>query len=364
MFEKRETRPGLLLFAADMGLTLLALYLAIDIWQALPFGSVFDEALSLSLWHYGLVFLIWAFVFIELRIYDISRALRFPDGAQEVLVAGISAILILAGVNYFFFPEFSRVLFLYFSSLDLLFLLASRLFLQGMLRLGWLQHLSNAHPILSVGSDQLDWRTPINGVARVSKRLFDLVVCLFVLPPATLIMAVAALLIKLDTPGPVFFVQKRIGERGKPFLMVKLRTMVEGAELQERSRIKIGQDGFPVLAKQTYDPRVTRVGRLLRRFSIDELPQLFNVLKGDMSLVGPRPELPYLVEQYQPWHHQRLSVPQGMTGWWQVNGRNKKPEQQLRIEDDLYYIYNYSLWLDILILLRTSWAVFKGEGAY
>ena len=108
---------------------------------------------------------------------------------------------------------------------------------------------------------------------------------------------------------------------------------------------------------------MTRVGRLLRRTSIDELPQLFNVFLGDMSLVGPRPEMPWLVTHYEVWQHKRFAVPQGITGWWQVNGRSDKP-MHLHTEDDWYYIQNYSLWMDIYILLKTPWVVMRGKGAY
>jgi lipopolysaccharide/colanic/teichoic acid biosynthesis glycosyltransferase len=111
------------------------------------------------------------------------------------------------------------------------------------------------------------------------------------------------------------------------------------------------------------DPRVTRIGRFLRRTSLDEFPQVYNVLRGEMSLVGPRPEIPELVEKYDPWQRKRFAVPQGISGWWQVNGRSDKP-MHLHTEDDLYYVQNYSLWLDIAILVRTFWAVLRGKGAF
>jgi len=122
-------------------------------------------------------------------------------------------------------------------------------------------------------------------------------------------------------------------------------------------------DQGELIHKTKGDPRVTRLGRFLRRFSLDELPQFFNVLSGNMSLVGPRPELPYLVERYKPWQRKRFDVPQGMTGWWQIHGRSDKP-MHLHTEDDLYYIQNYSIWLDIQILIETLWIILRGKGAY
>jgi lipopolysaccharide/colanic/teichoic acid biosynthesis glycosyltransferase len=175
-------------------------------------------------------------------------------------------------------------------------------------------------------------------------------------------MALVAIAIRLDSPGPVIFRQQRVGEQGKLFWMYKFRSMVKDAEAQQAKALRIMDDGN-VLHKHSEDPRVTRVGRFIRRTSLDEFPQLINVLKGEMSLVGPRPELPWLVEQYEPWQWQRFSVPQGITGWWQVNGRSDKP-LHMHTEEDLFYIQNYSILLDVQILWRTIGAVLKGGGAY
>lgn len=175
-------------------------------------------------------------------------------------------------------------------------------------------------------------------------------------------IALVALVIRIDSVGPILFRQKHVGENGRLFDMLKFRTMVANAESIEESVIVTTQDG-QILYKRPDDPRVTRVGRFLRRFSFDELPQLTNVLRGDMSLVGPRPEMPWLVEKYKPWQRKRFAVPQGLTGWWQINGRSDKP-MHLSTEDDLYYVYNYSIWLDLWILLRTPWATLQGRGAF
>jgi len=176
-------------------------------------------------------------------------------------------------------------------------------------------------------------------------------------------MALIAIAIKLDSPGPVIFKQQRVGENEQLFWMYKFRSMVPDADQRLADVIKYDQNGN-IIHKAPDDPRVTRVGRFLRRTSLDELPQFFNVLKGDMSLVGPRPELPTLVKQhYKPWQHKRFAVPQGVTGWWQVNGRSDKP-LHLHTEDDIYYIQNYSLLLDLQILLKTAWVVLRGTGAY
>jgi exopolysaccharide biosynthesis polyprenyl glycosylphosphotransferase len=213
------------------------------------------------------------------------------------------------------------------------------------------------------GIPMLDLRAPaLNEYQRMIKRVFDLAITCLLLIPALPLMGLIGIAILLDSPGPIIFSQPRVGENGKLFQMHKFRTMVKDADRQLRKVIRKTNDG-KIIHKTNNDPRVTRFGHFLRRTSLDELPQLFNVLKGEMSMVGPRPELPFLVEQYEPWQRKRFSVPQGITGWWQVNGRSDKP-MHLNTEDDLYYIHNYSLLLDLQILFKTIWVVLRGKGAF
>ena len=214
------------------------------------------------------------------------------------------------------------------------------------------------------GVPMITLRQPtLSAFERQVKRAFDLILGVVGLVLALPLIAVIAVAIRLDTPGPSFYKQERLGENGKRFWMYKFRSMVVGAEEQLEDLFRTTEDGH-LIFKFRDDPRVTRVGRILRRLSLDELPQLVNVLKGEMSLVGPRPELPWIVERhYEPWQWQRMAVPQGLTGWWQVNGRSDKP-MHLHTEEDLYYIQNYSLWLDIQILWQTVGAVIKGRGAF
>ena len=203
----------------------------------------------------------------------------------------------------------------------------------------------------------------ISEEARIAKRLFDIIVSLLLLIILSPLLAVVALLIRLDSPGSAIYRTERVGENGQLFRMYKFRTMVQNAEQQWKQVAVRHKDGT-LSFKQPDDPRITYIGRWLRRTSLDELPQLVNVLRGDMSLVGPRPELPLIVnEEYEPWQWSRFTVPQGMTGWWQVNRRGFE-HQHLCTADDLYYIQNYSLWLDVQILFRTIFVVVNGQGAY
>jgi exopolysaccharide biosynthesis polyprenyl glycosylphosphotransferase len=194
------------------------------------------------------------------------------------------------------------------------------------------------------------------------KRLFDICtssLLLLLLSPILLLITVA---IRLNSPGPIFFRQERIGQHGRRFKMIKFRSMYQDAERHWQEVTQRDEQGR-LVHKQKDDPRITSIGRKLRRTSMDELPQLINVLRGDMSLVGPRPEMPYVAAEYEPWQWQRFRVPPGITGWWQVNGRSDRP-MHLHTDDDLYYIQNYSFWLDLKILWKTVVVVFRGMGAY
>jgi exopolysaccharide biosynthesis polyprenyl glycosylphosphotransferase len=205
-------------------------------------------------------------------------------------------------------------------------------------------------------------RAGMDRLQQTIKRTLDIVASLAGLILLSPLLAAVALWIKKDSPGPVFFRQVRVGRDEEPFTCWKFRTMVQDAEarLPELEHLS---EGPGLLFKLKEDPRVTRAGRTLRRLSLDELPQLFNVLRGEMSLVGPRPALPSEAEQYDDWVRNRLTVKPGMTGLWQVSGRTETSFADY-IRYDLFYIQNWSLSLDLWILWRTLRAVFTGEGAH
>ena len=209
-------------------------------------------------------------------------------------------------------------------------------------------------PILSLitGPDRV--------VGLAAKRVLDIVGSAFLLIVLSPLFALLALLVRLDSPGSAFFRQERVGLHGRSFQVLKLRTMCAEAEGQlDELR------GFNVIKGQAFkmdcDPRVTRVGRFLRSTSLDELPQLWNVLRGQMSLVGPRPPLPCEVAEYDVWHRRRLSMKPGMTGLWQIAGR-REPEFDSWVEKDLEYIDRWSFWLDLKIIARTVPAMLAGSG--
>jgi lipopolysaccharide/colanic/teichoic acid biosynthesis glycosyltransferase len=201
----------------------------------------------------------------------------------------------------------------------------------------------------------------IGGLNYVGKRLLDVGGSLLGLGLTTLLGPFIALAIRLDSAGPVIFKQERVGQDGRPFIVYKFRSMKAGAESELDNLLDLNELPQPAF-KLRDDPRLTRVGRFLRRWSLDELPQFWNVLRGDMSLIGPRPEESRLVARYNDWHRRRLAVKPGITGPMQVNGRGDLPlDERVRLELD--YIENYSLWRDLVILLQTIPAVIKGTGA-
>ena len=238
------------------------------------------------------------------------------------------------------------------------------------------QHLVVAPSLTDIGGPRIHTRpvaglplihveTPTySGAKQFTKRAFDLVASSLLIACLSPILALVAIGVRLTSSGPVLFRQERIGINGKHFEMLKFRSMVTNAEeMLEQLKLRHPDKGNAVLFKMADDPRITSIGRMLRRFSLDELPQLFNVLGGSMSLVGPRPPLEREVDHYDVHVHRRFLVKPGITGLWQVSGRsNLSWEDTVRL--DLYYVENWSLTGDLNILWRTGKAIFAHEGAY
>lgn len=200
-------------------------------------------------------------------------------------------------------------------------------------------------------------------VGQWAKRVLDVVLAVALLIILSPVIALAALLVRASGPGPVLYEWKVLGLRGRPFIGYKLRTMVHDADALKPTLVEHNEMRGPVF-KMRQDPRVTRVGRWLRKFSIDELPQLWSVVKGDMSLVGPRPCSAEEFASFEPWQRGKLAVVPGITCLWQVNGRNEITDFQEWAALDLEYIRRWHLGLDLTILARTIPAVLRGDGAY
>ncbi len=203
--------------------------------------------------------------------------------------------------------------------------------------------------------------TTISGVNYLGKRAMDICGSLVGLTAAFLLGPFIAVVIKLTSEGPILFRQQRVGQGGKPFTIVKFRSMCHDAEEQLEELVDLQSLEEPAF-KLVDDPRITPFGRFLRRWSLDELPQFWNVFKGEMSLIGPRPEEARIVALYNDWHRRRLAIKPGITGPMQVNGRGDLPLDK-RVQLEIDYIENYSLWRDVVILLKTIPAVFRGKGA-
>ncbi len=243
------------------------------------------------------------------------------------------------------------------------FLICEELGITARVMLNFFPHLNarvelielEGFPLLSFST------TPTNEVVMLIRRVMDMIFALLLSPIWLPITGLTAVLIKLTSPGPVFFKQERCGLNGRLFTMFKLRSMVDDAEQLRFELESLNEMDGPVF-KSSRDPRITVVGRFIRRFSIDEFPQFFNVLRGDMSLVGPRPPLPQEVSKYARWQKRRLSMKPGMTCLWQISGRNQVSfDEWMKL--DLSYIDNWSLLLDLKILLKTVPVVLLGRGA-
>ncbi|MBI4743360.1 MAG: exopolysaccharide biosynthesis polyprenyl glycosylphosphotransferase [Actinobacteria bacterium] len=196
----------------------------------------------------------------------------------------------------------------------------------------------------------------------ILKKILDKTLSFLAVACLSPVFLLVGLFIKIESAGPVFFYQKRVGKDGNLFTMIKFRSMFVDAE-DRLAEVKHLNEADGPLFQIKNDPRITRVGRIIRRLSIDELPQFINVLKGDMSIVGPRPALPREVEEYQDWQMARVAVLPGITGFWQIKGRNELTFDEM-IKLDLEYIKNQSVFLDLIIILKTIPAVVKARGAY
>jgi exopolysaccharide biosynthesis polyprenyl glycosylphosphotransferase len=261
---------------------------------------------------------------------EVIVAVKWFDQRTSALVSRVMRVLEREAVNIRVAPDYSELA--YFQA-----------------------HPEDFNGVTMVGLRE----TILTPTQRIVKRVCDIAFALIMLMITLPLMLIITLAIKLDSAGPALFPQMRVGQHGRRFRMYKFRSMVIDADRiisrEEANRLSVD--------KTLPDPRITRVGRFLRRTSLDELPQFFNILIGDMSVVGPRPEVTWLAEDYEWWQRKRFEVPQGLTGWWQVNGRSDKP-MQFNIDQDLYYVRHYSLWMDFQILLRTVTAVITRRGAY
>jgi exopolysaccharide biosynthesis polyprenyl glycosylphosphotransferase len=286
------------------------------------------------------------------QVVDDHEVLGRPDDLSDLVLRN-DATLVLVAASAFDTARLNR-LFWELQDVDVdlqitsgtIDLLASRMVVQSVAGV----------PLLYVRRPGMD------RVQRVVKRTMDVLGSTIGLVLLSPFLAVISLWIRLDSRGGVFFKQTRVGRDGRTFRVWKFRTMSEDAETM-RTELEHLSEGPGLLFKLKEDPRVTRAGRALRRYSLDELPQLFNVLKGDMSLVGPRPALVSEVEQYDDWVRNRLRVKPGMTGLWQVSGRTETSFGDY-VRHDLFYIQNWSLSLDLWILWRTLRAVMTAEGAH
>jgi exopolysaccharide biosynthesis polyprenyl glycosylphosphotransferase len=462
---KEYHRYKIFLMIADVVITVLVLFAIVELRPMLPGRPILAWEVLPHPVLYVLIALLWHALFASMGVYENDRIPDFSKQITRFTQAHIFAVFTFAGLLYFSFREVSRMLVIYFSVGNFVFMFLvryglwtylkkMRVFFGGtkvlivgssgsalkladtilrehgsVVRLIGFAHDNGSNVTLSAPhlgsledvpeivrnysvdlvmiategqSEQIEKlifqlesfpvriylvpdmlrlalvqadvesfgdivtigiREPvIRGHRRVFKRIMDVTISVLVLLLTWPLLLIVWIAIKVDSPGPAIFVARRVGANGKLFNMYKFRTMVIGAEQLQHKLVSYNNKNERVYKVQN-DPRVTRLGRFLRRTSIDELPQIFNVLKGDMSLVGPRPEQPFITEHYDHWQWRRLSVPPGITGWWQVSGRSDLA-MHLNSQYDMFYVRNYSIILDLKILVKTIGTVIRGKGAY
>jgi exopolysaccharide biosynthesis polyprenyl glycosylphosphotransferase len=288
-----------------------------------------------------------------------APTLKIPAASMMGKAADLSALLEREVVDEVLFAVGQEEL----KNMEDLFLLCEERGITARLAVNFFPHvIAKTHLEELEGVPLLTFSTtPKNELLLLIRRILDFLGSLSLISIFSPLLLLMSLLIRLEGPGPIIYRQVRCGLNGRKFILFKFRSMIPGAEAQRDRLTSHNMMNGPVF-KMKNDPRVTRVGRVLRKTSMDELPQLFNVLKGDMSFVGPRPPIPEEVEKYEGWQRRRLSMKPGITGLWQVSGRN-----QIDFKDwmklDLQYIDNWSLWLDVKILLKTIPVVLFGKGA-
>jgi exopolysaccharide biosynthesis polyprenyl glycosylphosphotransferase len=271
------------------------------------------------------------------KIKDLEKVLKTTPSDTLILTENLSANKILQLVN---FCELQGIVF---KMIPNLFEVKS----------------TNLQVETLSGVPIVEWRhTPLDGWGAIIKRGVDIIGSILFIIVLSPLFLIVSLLIKIDSPGPIIFTQKRLGPEGE-FIFLKFRTMYQGAQAKHKLMQKIYGNVF----KLKDDPRRTPLGKVLSRWSIDELPQLWNVLRGDMSLIGPRPPMLEEAKNYSPFQRRRLTIRPGITGLWQVSGRSDIPFSQW-VKLDIYYIEHWSLWLDFMILLKTFGAVVRKKGAY
>ena len=349
-----------------LGTDLIIVFISLNLAYLLRQAFFSPSIQSLDFYRLYIIFAVVSFLisFSIFCLYDEKRFF-YLSYIQDFLKASTLWLFLLVSFAFFTKIDFSRLLTVIFFLITMLLVLLMRFTV-----IFWYQRKHNNREdietikivrdlvmLKGAKEEQLTLIRYLNNLKTAGilyffmKRILDILVALVGLVVLLPFLPIVLLIIKRDSPGPALVAQKRVGFRGGLFTLYKLRTMKQEVDL------------YALAPRNHEDERITRVGSFLRKYSIDELPQLWNVLKGDMSLVGPRPEMPFIVEKYEPWQRLRLDVRPGITGLWQIFGRKDLPLHE-NIEYDLYYFFNQSLFLDLAIIIKTVPHLFFPKGAY